>query len=257
MPVPDLSGVPPWAEFQDLKEKINDIVAKYNNLLVNLDSLNVVSLTADHIDAGTIDANLVTIRSDLTAGAFIQIDGNGMRINNGQFDTFTANINGYVTMTGALIKSQTGYPYVIMDPGSELLGAYASPTSYINITPTGSPAGSPQLLVAGGGGSLFLYQQLTKSLISSSYDLTISSSHDIDLQPGSFGRVNVPFDQFVDFGGLNTSLYQQLSGKASKGVQTGTAGPFNCGFPIGAVFKDANGNSYTWAGVPQHSHTQN
>lgn len=256
MPVPDLSGVPPWAEFQDLKNKINDIVSKYNNLLVNLDSLNVRSLTADHIDAGTIDANLVTIRSDLTAGAFIQIDGNGMRINNGQFDTFTANINGYVTMTGALIKSQTGYPYVIMDPGSELLGAYASPSSYINITPAGSPAGSPLLSISGGGYGTIFYQQSTKTLISSSYDLTISSSHDIDLRPGSFGRVNVPFDQLTDFGGLNTSLYQQLLGKASRGVQTGTAGPFNGGIPIGASWNTTMG-TVTWVGIAEHSHLQN
>lgn len=256
MPVPDLSGVPPWAEFQDLKNKINDIVAKYNNLLVNLDSLNVVSLTADHIDAGTIDANLVTIRSDLTAGAFIQIDGNGMRINNGQFDTFTANINGYVTMTGALIKSQTGYPYVIMDPGSELLGAYASPTSYINITPTGSPAGSPQLLVTGGGGSMFLYQQSNQSLISTSGKLTITSSGDINLLPGSpAGGVWVSFDSLFDFSS-GKSLYQQLLGKASRGVQTGNAGPFNGGIPIGASWNTSMG-TVTWVGIAEHSHLQN
>lgn len=105
MPTPDTSGLAPFADYEDVKRKVSEIVAKYNNLLVNLDSLNVVSLTADHIDAGTIDANIVTIRSDLTAGAFVQIDGNGMRINNGSFDTFTADINGAVTMTSATIRS--------------------------------------------------------------------------------------------------------------------------------------------------------
>lgn len=75
------------------------------NLILNLDSLNVVSLTADHIDAGTIDANIVTIRSDLTSGAYVQIDGNGMVINNGTIDTFEADINGDVTMTSATIRS--------------------------------------------------------------------------------------------------------------------------------------------------------
>ncbi|MNC03836.1 hypothetical protein D3C75_512600 [compost metagenome] len=105
MPVPDMNGTTPWADFDDLKNKLNELVGKYNNLLVNLDSLNVVSLTADHIDAGTIDANLVTIRSDLTAGAYVQIDGNGMKINNGSFDTFKADITGQVFMTGATIAN--------------------------------------------------------------------------------------------------------------------------------------------------------
>ncbi|KWX71626.1 hypothetical protein AMQ84_27275 [Paenibacillus riograndensis] len=103
MPVPDMNGAPPWADFEDIKNKLNELVGKYNNLLVNLDSLNVVSLTADHIDAGTIDANVVTIRSDLTAGAYVQIDGNGMVINDGSMNTFRADITGHVTMTGATI----------------------------------------------------------------------------------------------------------------------------------------------------------
>ncbi|OZB90056.1 hypothetical protein [Paenibacillus sp. XY044] len=257
MPVPDLSGVPPWAEFQDLKDKINDIVSKYNNLLVNLDSLNVVSLTADHITAGTIDANVVTIRSDLAAGAFIQIDGGGMRINNGSYDTFTANINGYVTMTGALIRSQSGYPMVVMDPNSDLIGAYASPSSYITINPTASPVGSPQFLVAGGGGSMFMYQQSSQSIISSSYDLTVKASNDINLIPGvPGGHVRVGFDELLDTNTSNT-LYQQLLGKASSGVQTSSAGPFNGGIPTGTQLMVAGGGTVTWVGIAAHSHVQN
>jgi len=221
-----------------------------------LDSLNVVDLTADHITAGTIDANVVTIRSDLTAGAFIQIDGNGMRINNGTYDTLTANINGFVTMTGALIRSQSGYPMVVMDPDSDLIGAYASPSSYITMTPVGNANGSPQFTVAGGGGSMFLYQQSSKSIISSSYDLTIKSSHDIDLSPGyPTGKVTVGFDSLVDFN-TGTSLYQQFLGKASKGVQTGEAGPFNGGIPIGASWNTSMG-TVTWVGIAAHSHVQN
>lgn len=103
MPIPTLTGLPPNPSFQDLVDRVNKIVRETNNMLLNLDSLNVVSLTADHIDAGTIDANIVTIRSDLTAGAYVQIDGNGLVINDGSRNTFRADITGHVTMTGATI----------------------------------------------------------------------------------------------------------------------------------------------------------
>lgn len=140
MPIPDLSGVPPWASFDDHQSKLNDIVAKYNNLLVNLDSLNVVSLTADHIDAGTINANVVTIRSDLAAGAFVEINGNGMRINDGSRDTFTADINGMVTMTGATIRNNLGAGFIqLSDQGMAINnGSYntftANTAGYVTMT---------------------------------------------------------------------------------------------------------------------------
>lgn len=145
MPTPDTNGLPPFADFEMVKEKLNELVAKYNNLLVNLDSLNVVSLTADNVDTGTLNANLVRIRSDLTAGAFIQIDGNGMFINNGVFNTFTADINGQVTMTRALIQSSpNGYPRIVMDPENQLFAAYSSDTKYASLTPN-STLGAPAL----------------------------------------------------------------------------------------------------------------
>jgi len=105
MPIPTLTGLPPKPEFKDITSKLNKAIGELNNLLLNLDSLNVVSLTADHIDAGTIDANIVTIRSDLTEGAYIQIDGNGLVINNGSIDTLVADINGEITATGITLRN--------------------------------------------------------------------------------------------------------------------------------------------------------
>lgn len=155
MPIPDLSGVPPWASFDDHQNKLNDIVAKYNNLLVNLDSLNVVSLTADHIDAGTINANVVTIRSDLAAGAFVEINGNGMRINNGSNNTFTADINGMVTMTGATIRNNLSAGFIqLSDLGMAINnGSYntftANTAGYVTMTGAliQSKAGYPRLIM--------------------------------------------------------------------------------------------------------------
>lgn len=255
MPVPDLSGVPPWAEFNDLKNKINDIVAKYNNLLVNLDSLNVVSLTADHIDAGTIDANVVTIRSDLTAGAFVEINGEGMRINNGVYDTFTANTEGKVTMTGALIRSQTGYPMVIMDPDSELLGAYYSETSFISIY---NPSGeiSPVVRFSYGGADSFIFHDTVGNYVtmtSNDVGINLSTQDEIQLFAPSVYVNNWGFFKNYSSG---RSLQQELNSKATVGSSTSSSGSANGGIPIGATWQTSVG-TVTWTGVPAHSHTQN
>lgn len=53
-----------------------------------------------------------------------------------------------------------------------------------------------------------------------------------------------------------TSIRLQIDGKASKGSSTDSAGPYNCGIPIGTQFKSIDGAVYTWAGVPAHSHNQ-
>lgn len=263
MPVPDLSGVPPWAEFEDLKNKINEIVAKYNNLLVNLDSLNVVSLTADHIDTGTLNANLVTIRSDLVAGAFIQINGSGMLINNGSYNTFTADINGFVTMTGALIQSQSGYPRVVMDPTNELLGAYYSPTSFISMyTPLSDT--SPVIRFSYGGSNSYIFHDPSAghiTMTSNDVGINLSSSHYIDLFSPTV-RV-ISWGNFINNSNSRTlqqeltTLQSSINNKATSGVSTGSAGPFNGGIPIGTQLMVAGGGTVTWAGIAAHSHTQN
>lgn len=258
MPIPDLSGVPPWAEYEDLKNKINDIVAKYNNLLVNLDSLNVVSLTADHIDAGTIDANVVTIRSDLTAGAYIQIDGNGMRINNGTYDTLTANTEGYVTMTGALIRSQTGYPYVIMDPANTLFGAYSAANNYLTVQALPGTAQSPQMVMAGPFSNMTMFVSGLAAYVSATgADVNVTTNRNIYLTPGAnIYDVITPFDQFKD-SSTNQTLYSMLLGKATSGSQTGPGGAANGGIAPGTILRKADGTTVTWVGISDHTHTQN
>ena len=115
-PIPTFSKLRPDPDFNDIVSKVNTLVGEMTNLILNLDSLNVVSLTADHIDAGTIDANIVTIRSDLTAGAYVQINGNGMVINNGTINTLEADINGEITATGiTLINDLTGTGSIQID----------------------------------------------------------------------------------------------------------------------------------------------
>ncbi|WP_433748209.1 hypothetical protein [Paenibacillus amylolyticus] len=83
-------------------------------LLNNLDTRNVNELNADIINAGTINAALVTIKSELQDGAYIAIDGQGMKINDGTQDTFKADINGQVNMTGATVKNSLSSGYIQM-----------------------------------------------------------------------------------------------------------------------------------------------
>ena len=142
MPVPTFNGLPPFPTFDDHTQKINKLVNELRNLLLNLDTLNIAELNANVINAGTINANVVSIRSDLTTG-YIQIDGNGMVVNNGSFNTFTVDINGNVTMTSATIQSQNGYPRVVMDPNNDLFGAYLNANNYISIQ--ADYAGTPSL----------------------------------------------------------------------------------------------------------------
>lgn len=143
MPIPDMTGLPPFAQFQDMVDKMNTFVQQYNNLLLSLDSLNVVSLTADHIDAGTLNAGIVTVRADYDGGAFIEISANGIRINDGTRDTFKADTAGFITLVGALFQTIAGeYPRLEINSNSNLLTAYLDETNYIALDPnlTGKPA---------------------------------------------------------------------------------------------------------------------
>lgn len=115
MPIPTFTGLGPDPQYEDIVNKVNTLVAELRNLMLTLDSLNVVSLTADHVDTGTLNANLVTIRSDLLGSSYLQLDGNGIRANNGVIDTFEigsdgnayfrGNITSDAIITGALIKT--------------------------------------------------------------------------------------------------------------------------------------------------------
>lgn len=117
MPIPTFTGLGPDPQYEDIVNKVNTLVAELRNLMLTLDSLNVVSLTADHVDTGTLNANLVTIRSDLLGTSYLQLDGNGIRANNGLIDTFEidtdgnayfrGNITSDAIITGALIRTAT------------------------------------------------------------------------------------------------------------------------------------------------------
>lgn len=79
---------------------------------------------------------------------------------------------------------------------------------------------------------------------------------------------NVRFDNATSVSGIRissvdglqsvlTNLRSDVDTKATSGRATGSAGPYNCGIPIGTVLRDVDGKAYTWTGVPSHTHSQN
>lgn len=61
MPVPSFGGLPPYPEFKDVVDKVNRLVNELRNLLLNLDTLNVVELDAEVIIANTITADKMNV----------------------------------------------------------------------------------------------------------------------------------------------------------------------------------------------------
>ncbi|MNP17805.1 hypothetical protein D3C76_1102490 [compost metagenome] len=116
---------------------------------------------------------------------------------------------------------------------------------------------------AGGSNSYLFYDPSDNrfSLSSTSAIINISTSPRIELFSGDV-RV-ISWNSFYNnTSGLNlqqelTSLQNSINNKATSGVSTGSAGPFNGGIPIGTELMVNGGGTVTWVGIAAHSHTQN
>lgn len=249
---------------KDLSKMVKQLINVYimlteelTFLLNNLDTRNVNYLSADVIDAGTINAGLVTITSALMNGGHITIDANGMVVNDGTRDTFKVGLDGKVRMTGAVIESKQEYPKVVMDPDTELFAAYKSALSYVRMMLTTSIASSPGIewkspITSFGaaldgdtmkftGGNLAL--EAVSSLLSMSANRIIMNTFDgIYITGWSQLRTNSGGSAATDF--------------ASKGASTEPSLAFNGGIPIGTKLMTEGGGTVTWQGMPAHSHTQ-
>lgn len=107
MPIPTFTGLGPNPQYDDVVRKVNTLVLELRNIILSLDSLNVVSLTADNIDAGTLNAGVVTIRSNLAGGAYIVIDGTGIHVFDGVKETLTVDVNGDLSTQDGIITGGT------------------------------------------------------------------------------------------------------------------------------------------------------
>lgn len=114
-PVPTFTGLGPSPTFEDITKKVNVLVMELRNTLLSLDSLNVVSLTADHIDTGTLNAGVVTIRGE-DGTVYYQIDSTGIVANNGTQNTLQFDLaTGILTLIGIILKSSTSNEKVQID----------------------------------------------------------------------------------------------------------------------------------------------
>lgn len=231
MPIPDTQGVPPFAEFDDLKRKINELVQKYNNLLVNLDSLNVVSLTADHVDTGTLDANVVTIAAEDGSYSYT-LDGTGIKANNGAVDTLKFDLaTGLLTIVSALIQSASGYPRVTLDPTNNNFRIDQNATSALIFNPN-YLGNTPVINFHYGSldGYIGYFNSSNKIVMTSPDGVEIELSNgglsgDISLRPVDF--LNVPQWSRIINESTMSSLQDALNAKQN--VISGFTGSFSTG----------------------------
>lgn len=267
MPTPSELTIGDNPSVKDLTDYVIKLQRDYTWLLQNLDDMNVRRLTADVIVAGTIDANVVTIRSDLSGGAYVQIDGNGMVVNNGISDTFTVDINGDVTMTGATIQSSAGsYPRISIDPSDTLFAAYASSTDYLSMEALSSISSTPALLFWESlMAKAYLFLDSSTGLnINGGTGIVLDSGFDIDLIPdtGSGRHVRLPSWSALYSLAQGQSIQDALNAKAdastvaTAGFFTSSAGGHNHGIAPGTQLALNGGGFVTWLGASDHSHTQ-
>lgn len=199
MPVPDTSGVPPFADFEMLKSKMNEIVQKYNNLLVNLDTLNVVSLDAKVITAGTITADKLTV-TELSA-----ISAN--------LGTITAGLMTAVNIIGSYITTADGtYPRIDFSSTDNLLTAFNDALNKMYISP--SNGGSPAIGADVSGNTAMVFQTTAFGTLLASFigSITLQSDSFIYLNPST----NVQLDSWSKLYNGSQTLQQALDALSAR-----------------------------------------
>lgn len=179
MSTTSLPRVPQSADLERTKIIFNQLLDELDWLLGGfVDSKNIRELTANKIRTGTLDAGIVTVRADYTGGAFIELSANGIRINDGTNDTFIANTDGQVTMTGAQVQSSSAsYPRVEMSSSTQIFKAAGSDTK--DVTIEAGTSGTPGMFFHSGATNGAISNDGTSFLIASTggtnMDITNSS----------------------------------------------------------------------------------
>lgn len=216
--------------------------------------------------ANKLTANFAQIKSSNFQDG--QIIGSAINIGNGKFTVSSAG-NVYTeggifsggTITGALFRTAAS--------GARFEANYSGIRTYDTngverisiVTSSSSGMGSINFSKPNGAGA--------GMIDGSNLGLLITSFGILYL--GALGG-SVQFQGTVDFSGSSpigirissvenlesrlSSLDSSLQAKASIGGYTGSAGPYNCGIPIGTKLAKDGGGYVTWAGVPEHSHIQ-
>lgn len=249
-PVPVFTRLGPNPEFKDLVNKTNTIVSELQNILLNMDSINVTSLSA-----GTV------IVYDLDGGpGTITLNKDGMVINNGTVNTFVVDINGNVTMTSATIQSATGFPRIVMDPSGSLFAAYSSSSDVLTISPFG-PVSTPSMRLYNSDSATVPRGSIYINEISGTTYFTFFGQEAVQLtSPDTWVNGPLRVNAYADFSDGTTDLQTRLAAKATAGASTSShiQGNHNHGIPDGTVLMVDGGGTVTFSasGGFTHSHTQ-
>jgi phage minor structural protein len=212
-------------------------------------AITAAGIVADAIKVGTLLANLVTVRTNLTGSAYFQIDGSGMKANDGTINTieigvdgrayFRGDITSDATITGALIQTKAAgnYPRTEINSTGDFLGAYFASDRSIILNAYDNTSGAPYLRFNDAS------DQVTIDLIFSNFtilanvfvvlqgtDVDINaSSGDIRIYPSySIGKqIRIPFFDTLrsDFDGI--TLQDALDAKQD--TISGYSGSFVAG----------------------------
>ncbi|MDQ0062389.1 hypothetical protein [Paenibacillus harenae] len=216
----------PDKRFEELVNTVGILIKNLSEINGYINSKNVFEVGGWRVnskDMSSIDKDVGMSTEDTTA--------DDTRFWAGSPDKDTApwrvTKSGKMTATGALIQSSDdSYPRVVFDPDSDLFGAYATATNFINIK--ASDAGEP-LLYFDNGVNLIRHALLGNTYnlgvvgnfdLAATDNLTIQgtgTSSTITLKPGTgaSGRVTVPSWTKLYSTGDIQSLQTALNAKAN------------------------------------------
>lgn len=222
---PTFAGLRGDESIEELRDEVAKMQKMMNHMLRNLSSKNVKEaggyfITPTDILSKDGDVGMSSVNPD-------DVNPDPVRFFAGGVDMASApwrvTNSGKMTATGALIQSSDGtYPLVILDPDSDLFGAYATASNFINIK--ANDAGEPLLYFDNGVNlcrialldDTFAIGVLGYALIASSDDLTIeSSAGDVILKTSGANRVRVPSWTALYSTGASQSLQAALNAKAN------------------------------------------
>lgn len=197
MPIPSFTGLPPNPQYNDIVIKVNLLVQELRNLLLSLDTLNVVELNAEVVVAGSITGDKIAANT-ITAN---KMDVDQLSAISANLGHITAGLIEAVEIFGSYISTANGtYPRIDFSSLGNLLAAYLNANQYIAIDPDAT--GGPTLLfidssIMGAlsytGGAVTLNTLLGSNLVfNSAADLDLRG--DVKVNNGDpLGSINVSF----------------------------------------------------------------
>lgn len=232
MGVPTITGLGPDPEYGDVVRKINSLVNELRNILLTLDTVNVIELNAEVITALSITADKIaalSITADKIAAGTITAD----KMNVSQLSAIAANLGTITagimiavsvissTITGSLIQTQAAgnYPRIEFSSTNELLKAEASANDKLEIFASTGAFNIPMLIFSDISDETRIFYLSGNFNITSDGNISLSpvAGRDV-LLGGTLNRVQNWSNFFSS--GAGQTLQQALDAKANVGITT-------------------------------------